>query len=88
MKFEVSPSVVSRQVGEETMIMDLQSGTYFGLDPIGARVWQAIENGEDCANLGDALAEEYDAPPERIGEDIAALIAILSEQKLIIPAEG
>lgn len=86
MKFEVSPSVVSRQVGEETMLMDLQSGTYFGLDPIGARVWQAIENGEDCTTLGAMLAGEYDAPAEQIDSDIAALLDKLSEQKLIVQA--
>jgi len=35
----VPPHVIARRVGEDTVILDLASGTYFGLDPVGARIW-------------------------------------------------
>ena len=50
----ISPEVVAREVGEETMLLDLASGTYFGLDAVGGVVWQAIEDGA-------TLAEAYQA---------------------------
>ena len=36
-KISISPQVVARELGGETVILDLSSGTYFGLDPVGAR---------------------------------------------------
>jgi hypothetical protein len=40
--FSVSAQVMARRVGNETVLLDLASGTYFGLDPVGARIWQLI----------------------------------------------
>ena len=37
------------QVGDETVILDLASGTYFGLDPVGARIWALMGEGKTLA---------------------------------------
>ena len=37
-KLVIPAQVMSRQVGDETVILDLGSGMYFGLDPVGARI--------------------------------------------------
>ena len=41
----VSSQVVAREVGNETVLLDLESGTYYGLDPIGARMWNLDRGG-------------------------------------------
>ena len=43
--YKIPSTVMTRTIGDETVILDLAGGTYFGLDPVGARIWQLIEEG-------------------------------------------
>lgn len=81
--FRIPPHVMARQVGDETVILDLSGGTYFGLDPVGARVWQLIGEGRTLGETCDTLIDEYDAAPEQIERDVAELAEKLLAQKLI-----
>jgi hypothetical protein len=82
-KFIISTQAMSRKVGEETVILDLGSGNYFGLDPVGSRFWQLIEDGQTFAQLCDTIAEEYDVTREQLEEDLSALARQLAERRLI-----
>jgi len=44
-KVTIPAQVMARTVGDETVILDLASGTYYGLDPVGARIWQLMSEG-------------------------------------------
>ena len=66
--------VMARQVGEECVMLDLASGTYFGLDPVGARVWQLLVERRPLDEVCATLAEEFDAPQERIEQDVRRLL--------------
>lgn len=83
--FKTSNEVVAREVGGEMVLLDLASGLYFGLDPVGARIWEMLSGGpHSLAQLCDAIEAEFDAPRERIESDLMALAAQLREQELII----
>ena len=86
-KFVHSPHAMSRTIGEETVILDLESGTYFGLDPVGARVWQLLEEGKSFIEARDAIFDEYEVERDRLEADLLALIGELAERKLIIVNE-
>lgn len=79
----IPPQVMAREVGDETVILDLASGTYFGLDPVGARIWQLIGEGKALAEVCDALLDEYDVTREALERDVVELADKLLEQKLI-----
>ena len=74
---------MARTIGDETVILDLASGTYFGLDPVGARMWQLIEEGNTLSKVCDVLLEEYDVSREVLERDALALARDLAEKKLI-----
>lgn len=82
-KATIPPQVMARQVGDETVILDLQSGTYFGLDPVGARIWQLIGEGRTFGEICDTLIDEYDVAREVLERDVIALAEKLLAQKLI-----
>ena len=82
-KIIVSPQVVAREVGNETVILDLVSGNYFGLDRVGARMWQLIEAGKSLAAVRDAMADEYNVSLEVLERDVLALARDLVEKKLV-----
>jgi len=79
----IPAQVMARQVGDETVILDLGSGTYFGLDPVGARIWQLIGEGKTLGEICDTMLDEYDVTREALEHDVMELVARLLEQKLV-----
>lgn len=82
-KFRLSDDVVARQVGDETMLLDLASGTYFGLDTVGGRFWHLVDEGKAPLEARDALLEEYDVAAEVLDGDLEALLDHLAANGLI-----
>jgi hypothetical protein len=79
----IPSQVMARQVGDETVILDLGSGTYFGLDPVGARIWQLMGEGRTFGEICDTLLDEYDVARETLERDVIELADKLLAQKLI-----
>jgi len=75
---------MARQLGEETVILDLESGTYFGLDPVGARIWQLLKEGKSLSEICEAMLEEYEVSREELERDALALAQDLEARSLII----
>ncbi|MFC4193586.1 PqqD family protein [Novosphingobium lubricantis] len=82
----MSEDVVARVVGEETMLLDLASGTYFGLNPVGGRFWQLLEDGLSATDARDALLEAFDVEVAQLDADLADLLGQFAEKGLITPA--
>lgn len=83
-RFQVSDDVIARGVAGEMVLLDLASGLYFGLDPIGSRIWEKVSQGPcSLAEICDTIEEEFDAPREQVEGDIVALFAQLEDKKLI-----
>lgn len=75
--------VMARAVGEEVVILNLESGTYFGLDVVGARVWQLLSENKTFAEVHEALFQEFEVAREALEKDLDALISDLQLQGLI-----
>lgn len=78
--------VMTREVGDEQVILDLASGTYFGLDPVGARVWQLLTAGKTLEQVCSAMLIEYEVTQETIEHDVKALVQTLIDRQLAIAA--
>lgn len=85
-RLEASPSVVTREIGGEMVLMDLDSGNYFGLNAVGGHVWQAIEDGKTIAELCDQIEQAFDVSREQLQQDVLALAGELVERKLVTEA--
>lgn len=82
-KLAVPSQVMARPVGDETIILDLASGTYFGLDPVGARIWQLIGEGHPLTEVCDRLLTEYDVERAQLEADVLRLIQELLDRGLV-----
>lgn len=83
-KFEASDDVVARTVGGEAVLLNLTSGTYFGLDPVGSRIWELFDSdGATLASVCDALEEEFDVSREQLEIDVRALVDQLLKHNLL-----
>ncbi len=74
---------VSRNVGEETVILGLKGDMYFGLNPVGSRVWSLIQEPRTVAQVRDAILEEYQVEPAECERDVVDLLARLADQNLV-----
>lgn len=88
MTLRLSPDVVFRNLDGEAVLLDLGSGTYFGLNEVGTRIWQMIEAGDDEPAIVSTLAAEYAAEPAAIAADVERLLGELRSRRLIVPDAG
>lgn len=79
----VPSEVMARQVGDETVLLDLASGNYYGLDPVGARIWQLLGEGMSLPQVCDVLLAEYDVSRAALEQDIERLVGELSAKGLL-----
>ncbi len=79
----VPAQVMARKLGVETVILDLASGTYFGLDQVGARVWELMAEGMSLGTICEAMAGEYEVSREVLQRDVIELADKLLEKRLI-----
>jgi hypothetical protein len=82
-KVTIPSQVMARQVGDETVILDLGSGTYYGLDSVGQAIWILMRDGKTLGEICDILLEEYDVSREAITRDVLDLAQKLLDQGLI-----
>ena len=82
-KVIVPAQVMAREVGDETVILDLASGTYYGLDPVGARIWQLMAEGQRLTQVCEVMLAEYEVTREDIERDVLALVQTLKERQLV-----
>ena len=79
----IPAQVMAREVGNETVILDLANGTYYGLDPVGARIWQLMAEGQTLTQVCEFMLAEYEVTREMIEHDVLALVQTLLERKLV-----
>lgn len=82
-KVTIPTQVMAREVGDETVILDLVSGTYYGLDPVGARIWQLISTGDTLTHVFEKMLEEYEVSRDLLEQDINRLVEELAGKGLI-----
>jgi hypothetical protein len=75
--------LVASDLDGETVLLNLASGKYFGMDLIGSRIWELLEKPLTMTKLCDALIEEYDVAREQCEHDVANYLSTLLEKKLI-----
>ena len=75
--------MMARQVGDEQVILDLASGKYFGLDPVGARIWQLLVDGKTLEEVCSVMVVEYQVGRSTVEHDLQALLEALVGHQLL-----
>ena len=79
----VSSEVMLQELGGESVLLDLKTESYFGLDAVGTRIWQLFEQDGDLEVVQAALLDEYDVDAARLEHDLKALVERLVDVGLI-----
>ena len=74
---------VSCHVGDESVILSLQNSVYYGVNPVGASIWNLLQQQRSVAELRDAMLEEYEVEAERCERDLLDLLEKMRTEGLI-----
>lgn len=83
MRVSLPEDVLVRELDGESVILNLKSERYFGLDEVGTCMWQALSRSKLIQDAYEALLSEYDVAPEQLRNDLYQLIEQLVENGLI-----
>jgi len=78
-----SSNQVSTDLGEEAIILGLQSEEYFVLKDVGTRIWDMIQEPVTVKEVLGVLLKEYEVEPDRCEHDLLALLQQMADEGLI-----
>ena len=82
-RVSVPDDVLMRELDGESVILDLASENYYGLDEIGTRIWQVLSSSRTVQEAYDTLLLEYDVEPQQLQQDMQELVTQLVAKGLL-----
>ena len=79
----IPEDVVFRELDGEAVLLNLESGIYFGLDPVGTRIWQLVEEHRALRRVLEALLAEYEASAAVLEADLVRFVEQLRGKGLL-----
>ena len=79
----VADEVVSCDLDGEAAILDIKDGIYYGLDPVGAKIWNLIQKPIVLEEIIKIILNEYDVDKDQCTNDIFELIEELLDNRLV-----
>ena len=84
-----NPELLAVDMGGETVMMDMESGNYFGINAVGSHIWDALEDGNKVADIIETVNNHFEVQEDdAIADDILAFLGDMVEQKLVEVVPG
>jgi hypothetical protein len=72
-----------QELNGETVLLKLDSGVYFGLDPVGTRIWQLFSEHQVLSEIRQIIVQEYEVSMDRATADLLDLVTRLEMHGLV-----
>lgn len=83
MRIKVPEQVVFRELESETVLLNLSTGFYYGLDDVGTRMWHALKEHATLEEAAFELLDEFEIDGEQLQRDLQSLAQELCDQGLL-----
>ena len=80
------PGVVSQVVEGEAVLLDIASGRYFALNPVGSRIWELCDGTRSAAEVVEAICGEFEVDEDVARADLGEIVDELRAEKLLAEA--
>ena len=77
-----------RSVEDESLILSIPNQEYFGLDPVGGRMWELVTGSNTVEEAFEALLAEFDVEPEVLRRDLTEFLEQLLDSGLLMVDDG
>jgi Coenzyme PQQ synthesis protein D (PqqD) len=78
-----SPDHVFGDLNGETILLSSTTNMYYGLDPVGSRIWELIQEPRRMSAICEHLVSEFDVDPVKCEHDTQQLIQKMAEVNLV-----
>lgn len=78
-----NPGLMVSEVEGELVMMDVEKGSYYGLDPVAARIWQSVQQPTSVGDVCAQMLEHYDVEPETCQTEVLAFVVDLERAGLV-----
>lgn len=85
-QFATNDAVMYAELDGEAVLLNIETGVYFGLDPLGTQIWQSLAEGVDPDEIIERLLDEYEVERSRVQADVRAFLENLQRNGLIVVA--
>jgi len=85
-RWTISDQAIANRVGDEMVVLHLANGTYFGLDPVGALLWEGLTSGDLPSQVCDKILESFEVDRDTAEHDLRTFLGELAESDLIAQA--
>ena len=75
--------VFASEIDDEVVMMHIKTGKYYGLDDIGSRIWELMENKIQVKTIIEQLLKEYNVDEQECEKDVLELLEQLESNNLI-----
>ena len=82
-KFTLSPDITIRTLEGEAVLLNLQTGAYFGLNKVGTHIWQLYSEGKPLGEVVTGVCQRFEVDAERAQADVEAFTQRLLERGLL-----
>ncbi|MDB9518331.1 PqqD family protein [Roseofilum reptotaenium CS-1145] len=79
----LAPDVLVQELSGESVLLNLNSEEYFGLDEVGSRMLSLLTDSTSIQEASDRLLEEYEVEPEKLHQDLIELIENMVDHDLV-----
>jgi coenzyme PQQ synthesis protein D (PqqD) len=82
-KIRIPDQVLVSGLQVESVLLNLDSERYFGLDEVGTRMLTLLNSSDSIESAYNALLEEYDVDEELLKQDLTAIIEQMVDKGLV-----
>ena len=79
-----NPSIISSRMDDEVVMMSIEKGNYYGLNPVAAEIWEMLTGPLTVQSVCDRLMETFDVSREQCHREVFAYLEKLAAEGLIV----
>lgn len=83
-QYAVAEGIFVQGVGDELVVLSMESGLYYSFNGVGAAIWRLAEAGKDTSQIAAAIAAEYDVEESQAAADAEAFLRDAFERSLLV----
>jgi coenzyme PQQ synthesis protein D (PqqD) len=82
-RLEPSQDVVGQRLGDEVVLVSLETNRIFELNRTGARFWELLQSESDRSRIEQRLLEEFEVSREELSSEVDQLVKSLTDEELV-----
>ena len=82
-KISVPDGVLVQELQGESVLLNVNTENYYGLDEVGTRMWSVLREAPSIADAIDTLLDEYEVERATLERDVDELLTQLLDKKLV-----